>query len=160
AKLAIDERRRVLETAVAASSLPVVVGVTSTATAPAIEEVRLDQEAVGDRLAGAMVQVNSTQPETLTHDLSAVHDATGAGLVVRDSRLVRAVSVAPGVPAAALRPLPFVVAVKAEAPPPPVAVAVLTRELDVPVFGGLGGLGLLDELAAGAAGAMTGFSYP
>jgi 4-hydroxy-tetrahydrodipicolinate synthase len=28
------------------------------------------------------------------------------------------------------------------------------------VFGGLGGLGLLDELAAGAAGAMTGFSFP
>jgi 4-hydroxy-tetrahydrodipicolinate synthase len=28
----------------------------------------------------------------------------------------------------------------------------------VPVFGGPGGLGLLDELTAGAAGAMTGFS--
>jgi 4-hydroxy-tetrahydrodipicolinate synthase len=30
----------------------------------------------------------------------------------------------------------------------------------VPVYGGLGGVGLLDELAAGAAGAMTGFSHP
>ena len=30
----------------------------------------------------------------------------------------------------------------------------------MPVFGGLGGVGLLDELAAGAAGAMTGFSRP
>jgi 4-hydroxy-tetrahydrodipicolinate synthase len=28
------------------------------------------------------------------------------------------------------------------------------------MFGGLGGVGLLDELCAGAAGAMTGFSYP
>ncbi len=28
------------------------------------------------------------------------------------------------------------------------------------MFGGLGGQGLLDELMAGAAGAMTGFSYP
>ena len=32
--------------------------------------------------------------------------------------------------------------------------------LDVSVFGGLGGQGLLDELLSGAAGAMTGFSYP
>ncbi|XES01433.1 hypothetical protein HEP87_63815 [Streptomyces sp. S1D4-11] len=60
----------------------------------------------------------------------------------------------------ALQDLPFVVAVKAEAPPTPGAVAALTEELDVPVFGGLGGIGLLDELACGAAGAMTGFSYP
>ena len=30
----------------------------------------------------------------------------------------------------------------------------------MPTFGGLGGIGLLDELAAGSAGAMTGFSYP
>lgn len=30
----------------------------------------------------------------------------------------------------------------------------------MPVFGGLGGVGLLDELAAGSAGAMTGFSHP
>ena len=54
----------------------------------------------------------------------------------------------------------FVAAVKAEAPPTPPAIAVLTSRLDVPVFGGLGGIGLLDELVAGAAGAMTGFSFP
>ena len=40
------------------------------------------------------------------------------------------------------------------------AIAHLTAALDVSVFGGLGGQGLLDELMAGAAGAMTGFSYP
>jgi 4-hydroxy-tetrahydrodipicolinate synthase len=50
--------------------------------------------------------------------------------------------------------------VKAEAPPTPPAIATLTARLDVPVFGGLGGIGLLDELAAGSAGAMTGFSFP
>ncbi|MDO9398786.1 MAG: dihydrodipicolinate synthase family protein, partial [Herbiconiux sp.] len=55
---------------------------------------------------------------------------------------------------------PFVVAVKSEAPPTSVAIAALAGRLDVPVFGGLGGQGLLDELQAGAAGAMTGFSYP
>jgi 4-hydroxy-tetrahydrodipicolinate synthase len=62
--------------------------------------------------------------------------------------------------AVALADLPFVAAVKAEAPPTPPAIAALTSRLTVPVFGGLGGIGLLDELAAGSAGAMTGFSFP
>ena len=55
---------------------------------------------------------------------------------------------------------PFVVGVKSESPPTSVAVAHLAPRVDVPVFGGLGGVGLLDELAAGSAGAMTGFSHP
>ena len=70
------------------------------------------------------------------------------------------VKIAPAVLAAALAQLDFIAAVKAEAPPTAAAIASLTERLDVPVFGGLGGIGLLDELAAGAAGAMTGFSYP
>ena len=35
-----------------------------------------------------------------------------------------------------------------------------TKELDVRIFGGLGGVFLLEELMAGAAGAMTGFAFP
>jgi 4-hydroxy-tetrahydrodipicolinate synthase len=39
-------------------------------------------------------------------------------------------------------------------------IARLAGRTDIPVFGGLGGVGLIDELAAGAAGVMTGFSHP
>jgi 4-hydroxy-tetrahydrodipicolinate synthase len=56
--------------------------------------------------------------------------------------------------------MPAAVAVKSESSPSPPAVAALVAGLDVPVFGGLGGTGLLDELAVGSAGAMTGFSVP
>jgi 4-hydroxy-tetrahydrodipicolinate synthase len=52
-----------------------------------------------------------------------------------------------------------IVAIKAEAPPTPPAIALLSTS-GVPASGGLGGIGLLDELACGSAGAMTGFSYP
>jgi len=38
------------------------------------------------------------------------------------------------------------VAVKAEAPPTAPTVAVLTKEIDVLVFGGLSGVGLFNEL--------------
>jgi 4-hydroxy-tetrahydrodipicolinate synthase len=160
AQLSTEERRAVLETVVDTVELPLVVGATSLGTAPVVEEVRLAQEVAGDRLAGAMVQVNSPNPHVLARHLTAVHEATGAGLVVQDYPLVSGVSISAEALVAALRDLPFVVAVKAEAPPTPVAVATLTAALDVPVFGGLGGLGLLDELACGAAGAMTGFSFP
>jgi len=160
AQLSSDERRSVLETVVDTVALPLVVGATPLGTAPVVEEVRLAQEVAGDRLAGAMVQVNSANPETLARHLRAVHEATGAGLVVQDYPLVSGVSITTDALVKAIKALPFVVAVKAEAPPTPVAVAALTAALDVPVFGGLGGLGLLDELAVGGAGAMTGFSFP
>jgi 4-hydroxy-tetrahydrodipicolinate synthase len=160
AQLSGPERDEVLEVVVDSVDLPLVVGVTSLGTAPAIEEVRAAQSVVGDRLAGAMVQVSSANPQVLRRHLQAVHEATGAGIVVQDYPLVSGVSITAQALIEAVAPLDFVVAVKAEAPPTPVVVAALTAALDVPVFGGLGGMWLLDELAAGAAGAMTGFSFP
>ncbi|MGC5006611.1 dihydrodipicolinate synthase family protein [Streptomyces sp. DT203] len=160
ARLSAEERRRVLEVVASSVELPLVVGVTGLATAPVIEEARLVREVVGDRLAGLMVQVNSPDPRVVAAHLNAVHDATGAGIVVQDYPEASKVAIRTADLVRAVQAVPSAVGVKAEAPPTPAAVAVLTAELDVPVFGGLGGLGLLDELAAGAAGAMTGFSCP
>ncbi len=160
ASLSTDERRAVLETVVDTVDLALVVGATTLATTPVIEEVQLAKEVVGERLAAAMVQVNSGDPEVLAKHLKAIHEATGAGIVVQDYPLVSGVRIAGQALVTAVRSLPFVVAIKAEAPPTSTAVAALTKALDVPVFGGLGGIGLLDELEGGSAGAMTGFSYP
>lgn len=160
AQLSTAERRLALETVAGRVSLPLVVGSTSLGTAPVIEEIHRAQEAVCDRMAGAMVQVNSADPGVLASHLGAVHDATGAGLVVQDYPVASGVTISPDALVKAIHSLPFVIAVKAEAAPTPAAVATLTAALDVPVFGGLGGLCLLDELACGAAGAMTGFSFP
>jgi 4-hydroxy-tetrahydrodipicolinate synthase len=96
----------------------------------------------------------------LSTHLRAVHEASGADVVVQDYPVVSGVHVSAGVLGDVVAQSPFVTAVKAEAPPTPVAVAELTSRTDVPVFGGLGGINLLDELACGSAGAMTGFSYP
>lgn len=160
ARLSTEERRTVLEAVADTVDLPLVVGVTALATAPVLEEARLACEVVGDRLAGLMVQVNSPDPQAVAAHLNAVHDATGAGIVVQDYPQTSRVAIRTADLVRALHAVPSAVAVKAEAPPTPAAIARLTAELDIPVFGGLGGLGLLDELAAGAAGAMTGFSCP
>ena len=160
ARLSLAERRTVLATVVDTVALPLVVGATSLATAPLLDEVRSAQEVAGDRLAAVMVQVHSPSADVLRAHLQAVHDATGAAVVVQDYPVASGVRIAGADLVRALTGLGFVAAVKAESPPTAAAVAALTSQLDVPVFGGLGGLGLLDELAVGAAGAMTGFSFP
>ncbi|TDD83006.1 dihydrodipicolinate synthase family protein [Saccharopolyspora karakumensis] len=159
-RLSAAEKRAVLEVVVETADLPIVVGASSTSPAPVTEEVELATDVVGDRLAGTMVQVNTPDPELLATQLNALHAATGAGLVVQDYPLVTGVSISAADLASAVEQVESVVAVKAEAPPTPPAIATLTARTGVPVFGGLGGVGLLDELAAGSAGAMTGFSFP
>lgn len=159
ARLSWEERRLVLETVLDTTDLPVVVGCTSLATAPAIDEVRMAVDLAGDRLAGAMVQPNSADRSTLQAHLTAINEATSAPIVLQDYPVASGVSVPSAVLGDAAT-LPFIAAVKAESPPTPVAVAALTARCEAPVFGGLGGINLLDELACGAAGAMTGFSYP
>lgn len=160
AALTAVERRQVLETAVECTDLPLVVGVTALATRPAIEEVRAAQEAAGERLEAVMVQATSPRPDVVIQHLDAIHRATGAKVVLQDYPLASGVSISTPALISVVQACAYVVAVKAEAPPTGVAIAELTAAVEVSVFGGLGGQGLLDELTAGAAGAMTGFSYP
>lgn len=160
--LTAEERRQVLEIAVECTDLPLVVGVTALATRPAIDEIRAAQDVAGERLAAVMVQANSARPEVVIAHLDAIHRATGAKVVLQDYPLASGVSISTKALISVVTWCTFVIAVKAEAPPTSVAIAELTAALvgRVSVFGGLGGQGLLDELLAGAAGAMTGFSYP
>ena len=160
AALTAAERSLVLEVAVEETGLPLVVGVTSLYTGTAVEEIRAAQAVAGERLAAVMVQANSANPAVVVAHLNAIHQATGAKVVLQDYPLASGVSISTESLITVVQACRFVIAVKAEAPPTSVAIAQLTAALDVSVFGGLGGQGLLDELLAGAAGAMTGFSYP
>lgn len=148
------------EVAKQAPGMPLVVGVSARTTAVAVEQARTAAGAAGASLAGLMVQVNTADPAVLARHLTAVHEATSAGVVLQDYPETSGVRISAEQILEVLDKCPFVVAVKSEAPPTSAAIGLLTAGTDVPVFGGLGGVGLLDELAAGAAGAMTGFSHP
>ncbi|MCA4135566.1 dihydrodipicolinate synthase family protein [Arthrobacter sp. M4] len=169
ASLAPEERALVLETVVESTSLPLVVGITALATRPALEEIRAARAVAGDRIAAFMVQVNSPNPDIVTGHLHAIHSATanesehsdgGVKMVLQDYPVASGVSISTAALANVVQRSDFVVAVKAEAPPTSLAITELSAAVDISVFGGLGGQCLLDELAAGAAGAMTGFSFP
>ncbi len=159
AALSRAERDLVLATVADTVDLPLVVGMTSMATEPALEEAEATQRVLGDRLGALMVQVNSPQPDVVAAHLTRIVQHTDVPIVVQDYPVASGVRI----PLPALRTVvestQRVAAVKAESAPTPPAIAALA-DLQVPVFGGLGGIGLLDELACGSAGAMTGFSYP
>lgn len=152
------ERESVLAAVVeAAGPLPVVCGISAMATAPAVEQ------ALAAAHAGAsavMVLVNSGKSAALAEHMAAIGAACGLGIVVQDHPASTGITISAGELVNAITDTGLAAAVKAEAPPTPATVAAVRAALDVPVFGGLGGVGLLDELAAGSAGAMTGFAYP
>ncbi|WP_336714760.1 dihydrodipicolinate synthase family protein [Arthrobacter sp. USHLN218] len=143
-----------------AGEMPLVVGLSARTTNVALEQARTAVDAAGGNLAALMVQANTPDPEALSTHLAAIHRATGAGIVLQDYPVASGVKVSTAQLLDVIRQCPFIVAVKSEAPPTAAAIAKLTAAIDIPVFGGLGGVGLIDELAAGAAGAMTGFSHP
>lgn len=154
------ERALVLKTAAAETSLPIVAGITSLSTAPAIDEVEKAREVLGDRLAAAMIQVNAPRPDAVVRHLDEIYAATGTPVVLQDYPVASGVTISTDDLLRVIRACNFISAVKAEAPPTAAAIARISAATTASVFGGLGGQSLLDELAAGSAGAMTGFSIP
>jgi 4-hydroxy-tetrahydrodipicolinate synthase len=160
ARLTPAERRTVVETVVASCNLPLVLGISALDLDDVLTEAANVVPAATDRLAGLMIQVNTSNPDALGKHLATVARESDRPIVVQDYPVITGIPIATADLVEAVRRVGAVVAVKSESSPSPPAVAKLAAGLDVPVFGGLGGTCLLDELAVGAAGAMTGFSVP
>ncbi|NUL46118.1 dihydrodipicolinate synthase family protein [Cellulosimicrobium funkei] len=161
--LSLLEQRQVVATAAhEAGHLPLVVGIASRSTVTAMEQADNALAGVGDSAdtATLMVQINSGVTGVVVDHLEAIHAATGASIVLQDYPAASGVHTPTSRVMEVAGLCSFVTAIKAEAPPTPQAIAELTAATWVPVFGGLGGVGLLDELNAGAGGVMTGFSHP
>lgn len=161
ASLTEQERERVLRVVVDSTEMPIVTGVTALDTAEVIREIESAAAVTGERFRAAMVQVNSSHADDVIRHLDAIVAATGASIVLQDYPRASGVAISAEELQAVLDAGSGIVAVKAEAPPTSPAVAKITAGgTTASVFGGLGGQGLLDELISGAAGAMTGFSFP
>jgi 4-hydroxy-tetrahydrodipicolinate synthase len=159
ARLTEVERSQVLRVTVqAAQGMPVVAGVAAVATAPAIEEAK---RAAAAGAMAVMVQVPMPDPGEVSDHIRQIAEASGLGVVVQDHPVSTGVSISPLALAQAVNDAGVAVAVKSEAPPTAPTIATLRTEIpDIPVFGGLGGVWLLDELLAGSAGSMTGLAVP
>ena len=142
------------------TDLPYVLGLSEREPDAVVAQAERLLAAVPRPPVALMAQIGDADPAVAAASLRRLYEATEVGILVQDYPLVSGVTVTDEQVVAIVSACPFVVGVKSETPPTSVAIAHLASRVNVPVFGGLGGVGLLDELEAGSAGAMTGFSHP
>ena len=156
-----QEQEEVIKTVCSSTDkMKIIVGISERSTSPAIEQSIRALESAGKKLSGLMVQVNSPNAEILSKHLTKIYEETNTGIVLQDYPVVSGIKISTAQILETIKNCPFIIAVKSENPPTAQVISELTAMTKVPIIGGLGGVGLIDELEAGAAGAMTGFSYP
>jgi len=164
-RLTERERAVVLETVMcqAAGRVPVIAGTTADGLRSCIEYTRIARAS-----GAAAVMISPPRLHKLNSDAVVGHFATVAAavdipIVIQDYPPVSGFTMEPLLLARIARVVPSARTIKLEDPPTPLKIAKIlqaARGLEISILGGLGGVFLLEELMAGAAGAMTGFAYP
>jgi 4-hydroxy-tetrahydrodipicolinate synthase len=160
ARLDDGERRRVLEvvTTHVNGRIGVVAGTTAEGTRTCINYSRHAKDA-----GATAVMVSPPRMPKLNSE------AVDIEIVVQDFPPISGYAMEPWLLARIAREIPRARTIKLEDPPTPFKTSRIlaelakqadARALDVRIFGGLGGVFLLEELMAGATGAMTGFAFP
>ncbi|HEX7138714.1 MAG TPA: dihydrodipicolinate synthase family protein, partial [Vicinamibacterales bacterium] len=107
-----------------------------------------------------MLKINS---DAVAKHFSEVAAAVDIPIIVQDYPPISGYAMEASLLARIARDVPAARTIKLEDPPTPFKTArILERaeEMDLKIYGGLGGVFLLEELMAGAYGAMTGFGFP
>jgi len=93
----------------------------------------------------------------------ALADAVDLPIIVQDYPPIAGFAMEPALLARIAKEIPSARTIKLEDPPTPFKTARILEaagDTKVQIFGGLGGVFLLEELISGATGAMTGFAFP
>jgi 4-hydroxy-tetrahydrodipicolinate synthase len=165
ARLTDRERGRIVETVVAGINerAKVIVGASADGLRTCIEYTR-EAKALG--AAAVMVsppRALKLNTESVVNHYKALADAVDLPIVVQDYPPISGFAMEAGLLARIAREVPSARTIKLEDPPTPFKTARILAaagETQVAILGGLGGVFLLEELMAGAAGVMTGFAYP
>jgi len=165
ARLDEAERVRVAEVALdaVAGRVPVVVGATADGTRACIGYSR---SALAAGAAAVMVsppRMPKLNTDAVLRHYRSLAEAVDIDIVVQDYPPISGYHVEPALLARIAREVPRARTIKLEDPPTPFKTARILEaagDIRVQVLGGLGGVFLLEELLAGAAGAMTGFAVP
>jgi 4-hydroxy-tetrahydrodipicolinate synthase len=162
AKLSVDERRLVMDTVMETVNgrVPVVVGISHQDTATCIA---LGQAAFAAGATGVMIappHLDDPSPEQVLALYSRIAEALNGPIVVQDYPVVTNVMLSPDLLATLAERIPHIRYLKMEDPPLMTKIRAIRARTDrLAIFGGLGGMFLLEELQAGAAGTMTGFAF-
>jgi 4-hydroxy-tetrahydrodipicolinate synthase len=165
ARLTERERAMVLETVMhqVGRRVPVVAGTTADGLRTCIEYTRIARASGASAVMISPPRLAKLNSDAVVGHFAAVAEAADMPIVVQDFPPVSGFTMEPLLLARIARVVPSARTIKLEDPPTPLKIAKILQAaqgLEVSIFGGLGGVFLLEELMAGAAGAMTGFAYP
>jgi 4-hydroxy-tetrahydrodipicolinate synthase len=143
--------------------VPVVLGTTAEGTRTCVSFSRQAKAAGAARVMVSPPRMLKLNSEAVFRHYATLADSVDLPIVVQDYPPISGYWMEPALLARIAREIPAARTIKLEDPPTPFKTSrILEAAGDTPVniFGGLGGVYLLEELLAGAAGAMTGFAYP
>jgi 4-hydroxy-tetrahydrodipicolinate synthase len=106
--------------------------------------------------------------DAVVRHYAALADAVDIDIVVQDYPPISGYAMEPALLVRIAKEIPRARTIKLEDPPTPFKTSRILAEratagapdVELRIFGGLGGVFLLEELLAGATGAMTGFAFP
>ena len=165
ARLTEGERDRLLEIVIAHVNgrVPVVAGTTADGLRTCIDYTRRAGHAGAAAVMISPPRMPKINSDGVARHFAEVASAVDVPIIVQDYPPISGYAMEPALLARIARDVPAARTIKLEDPPTPFKTARIleqTKGLDVAIFGGLGGVFLLEELMAGAAGAMTGFAFP
>ena len=165
ARLDEHERATVLSVVVkqAGGRVPIIAGTSAEGTRSCIAYTRQAKD-----LGAAAVMVSPPRMPKLNSNVVVSHykalaDAVDIPIIVQDYPPITGFAMEPALLARIAREIPSARTIKLEDPPTPFKTARILEaagDTTVQIFGGLGGVFLLEELISGATGAMTGFAFP
>ena len=165
ARLTDAERDTVLGAVLARVNgrVPVVAGTTADGLRTCIEYTKRAKAAGAAAVMISPPRMPKINSDAVAKHFAEVSSAVDIPIIVQDYPPISGYAMEASLLARIARDVPAARTIKLEDPPTPFKTARIldqTKGTDVAIFGGLGGVFLLEELMAGAAGAMTGFAFP
>ncbi len=160
-----SERHQVLETVLghANGRVPVVAGATAQGLQTCIELSRTARDAGASAVMVSPPRLVKLNSDAVFAHFARLAEAVDIPIVVQDYPPVSGYTMEPWLLARIAREIPRARAIKLEDPPTPFKTSLILEQAGatpVKILGGLCGVYLIEELLAGASGAMTGFAYP
>jgi 4-hydroxy-tetrahydrodipicolinate synthase len=146
-----------------AGRIPVVAGTTADGLRTCIEYTRRAKAAGAAAVMISPPRMLKINSDAVARHYAEVASAVDLPIIVQDYPPISGYAMEASLLARICRDVPAARTIKLEDPPTPFKTSRIleqTAGLNVSIFGGLGGVFLLEELLAGAAGAMTGFAFP
>jgi 4-hydroxy-tetrahydrodipicolinate synthase len=171
ARLEDAERKHVLDvvTRHVNGRIGVVAGTTAEGTRTCINYSKHAKDAGATAVMVSPPRMPKLNSDAVMRHYHALAEAVDIEIVVQDYPPISGYAMEPSLLARIAKEIPKARTIKLEDPPTPFKTSRILSEvekladnerLDVRIFGGLGGVFLLEELLAGATGAMTGFAFP